>query len=45
MVNERKPFIKHMVWRTDIHTYIWYGVVFNSKHDYEILVKADFVNI
>ena len=34
MVNVCKPFMKH----------IWYGVAFNSKHEYR-LVKSDFVNI
>ena len=35
MVNVRKPFMKH----------IWFGVVFNSKHEYEKLVKVDLINI
>ena len=35
MINVCKPFIKH----------IWYGAVFNSKHEYKRLVKEDFINI
>ena len=35
IVNVCKPSMKH----------IWYGVVFNSKYEYERLVKVDFRNI
>ena len=35
MGNVRKPFMKH----------IWCGVAFNSKHEYEGLVKVDFIII
>ena len=34
MVNVCKPFLKH----------IWYGVDFNSNHEYERFVKVDFIN-
>ena len=35
MVNVPKPFMKD----------IWYGVVFNSPHEYKRLVKVDFISI
>ena len=35
MVNARKPFMKH----------IWYGIVFNTKDEYERLGNVDFINI